>query len=177
MSFEAEESFEKKMRPIMAQIKRARLAAIPYKEMQNVLIEGERLAVEWSEGKVSEEEYVNRASTILDMPNIVAVRSIAEFSYCLRELLPEGEVRKILSHENAHMSRIEHHALKGQYQIAFATDDGGHLGIIPIAGFEHPVGMTFEELAPINEDITSAPDDLSEGDKAALELLRKQKKG
>ncbi|HEV3245300.1 MAG TPA: hypothetical protein VG102_03005 [Candidatus Paceibacterota bacterium] len=179
MSFDqvnAGESFERKKREIRAHVGLAKLVAVPREEFERRAAASNNLAIECEAGHISESEYRERSAALLDMPNVLTFRSLSEFSYALRLLLTEDRVKAVLSHENAHMGRIEHHNLEGYYKIAFVKGEGDEIGIIPLAGFEHPEDMSFEELFRLDEDITSAPDELSEGDKAALEALRSRNK-
>lgn len=172
MALEKRPSFEEKKRAIDAHIARAKLTASPREEIDRLKSEGDRLAIAWREGKLSEQEYDDGIAAILDAPNVVKFDTLAEFAYALRKLLPEAQAREVLAHENDHMGRIEHHNLRGHYAIGFARDSDGQLSLTPSVRYEPLRTMSIEELDAIDEDITGAPNELSDADKADLESIR-----
>jgi hypothetical protein len=78
------------------------------------------------------------------------------------------------------MSRVQAHAhagWKAKYTIMFTKhmQDGKEaLGFFPTVSIEYPDGVSKQEFDRVSLDILSAPDDLSEHDKRAIERLKKE---
>ncbi len=142
-------------------------------EMENLFHEHEALLQRASTGEIDTETYMLEKERLDTALGAVEVDSIME----LRTLLIEAgyadeEADYWAAHENAHANKAQELGLPVQYQVFRAThrDADGTVTrkILPAVSVGYNAEQTHAERAKDNRAVTSAPDELSEGDKRVL---------
>ena len=127
------------------------------------------------DGKLTNTDFLVRQNAVVQALRPVVMDNLAEFLETMRASgLSEQQVRDVAAHENDHMREAEVRGLAGKYAIVHSIRSDGEYITHPFMTYSLG-SLSANERRATEVAITSAPEHLSDGDKAHLNRLKEDK--
>ncbi len=176
---DAERSFAKKLKVNKEQFDTSGEKRKSVEDMEQLFRRDEELLARASRGEIDFDTYEKEKVMLDEQLGVVEVDSIMELRVLLKEAgYSPADVDYWAAHENAHANKAQELGLPVTYRLfrGYVLHEDGTMTnqVLPAVHVGFEADDTHDARVKQDVEVTSAPDELSDGDRRNLESLRKK---